>query len=79
MAQGKVKVIEIKKLIEGFFVTAIASICVGIAAALLIVNCISPICKYSKPNYKCVNNIIEPDKCQKIEGGTNTINLNQGY
>lgn len=73
---NKIKVLEMRTIAMVMFVVGVVSLSVGITATLLFVNYVSPVCKYSEPNYKCVNNIIEPDKCQKIEGGTNTINLN---
>ena len=73
---NKVKVILIKEIITLIVISAIIGFCIGITITLLTLNHISPICKYANPVYNCKNFIIEPDKCQRIVGGTNTINVN---
>lgn len=72
----KVKVLEVKYIITLLAISAIIGLCIGITITLLTVNHISPVCKYADPVYNCNQYIIEPDKCQKIVGGTNTINVN---
>jgi hypothetical protein len=73
---NKIQILELKRLIELLVISFIIGLCIGITITLLTVNHISPICKYAKPVYHCNQYIIEPDKCQKIVGGTNTINVN---